>query len=341
MWKINYRRPSFLRLDYKWLIAAALLSLLALSWLSIDPLLLRLVPINKSSLTPLGRVLLTEGVIQRKVFNDSFEIPILSGDPVFDGDLLDSTQGGRGELSLGSGLSLIVPVGTKLQMNLEDQQWQFHLMQGYVLFRSLGPHTVRFNTGLQSQSLELQDGLTFVRPTIEGVVAELATGDQLMQPLLEEINHMINKRYPMDRIFAVVDASEVWAKKESFGDPQDVSADKLRLGASRVPSTFPQPENKIVFLMNAPDTIRIAARPLCEDQCELTIRQDRRVIVQETFLRGQRPVHELTVDSMTASKFEWTFTDDAYKETFEFKVLPFTEENFQKILSQGSNIEIR
>jgi hypothetical protein len=341
MWKTNFKPTSFFRLDHEKLLWGSLVLLIGLVWVSLDPLLLRVLPINKDGLSSIGRVLQTEGVLQRKVLIDHLPLPLLGGDSLFNGDVIDASKGGRGELSLGQNLSVVVPIGTRAQFKFEDNQLHLHLMKGYLLFNVLEKTTIILESGLQTQSIELDLGLTFVRPTLEGVVAEKATGDQLMQPMLDEIDQFIHKRYKIERIFAVVDGSDPWAKRESFGDPQDVSADKVRLGASKVPSSFPQPENKIVFLMNSPDVIRVAARPVCEDSCELVVKKNRRVIAQETYIRGQSPVLELPVDSSTDASFEWSFSDDAYNEHFEFKVRPFTEENFQRALSQGSNIEIR
>ncbi|MEY4616888.1 MAG: hypothetical protein RJB66_1848 [Pseudomonadota bacterium] len=341
MWKIKFRPASIFRLDYEWLLVSAAVILVLLSWISVDPVILRFLSTNKSDLSLIGEVVVVEGVVQRKVLHDSILIPIQKGDPLFDGDLIETVRSGRAEFELGPGFGMTLPAGAKIQMFFEDQNLRLHLMNGYVLLKTEFARSIVVSTGLLNQSIELEPGLTFIRPTIEGVVAERATGDEWIQPLIHDINLYMNKRYKIERLFAVVDSQEIWAKKEEFGDPQELSADKVRLGASRVPSTFPQPENKIVFLMNVPDTIRIAARPLCEESCELIIKKDRRIIVKESFFRGQRPVHELTVDSLTDSKFEWTFTDEAYHESFEFKVQPFTEENFQKSLSQGYNIEIR
>lgn len=311
------------------------------AWMAFDPYFLRLLPVQTNSLIILGRVKAIEGKVFRKLRSESLRVPLIEGDRLFEGDTITTETQSRLEIGLSPEASLVVPADASIRLFSQDGKIGLHLLQGEMLTELNSDLELYLSSGLQNELVKLFRGSTIIKGSQKGLVWELVPSAILAEPLLAGINIFVNTKYEYERIQAFVDHPEPWAKKEKVKPARDISSDKLRLGAGAIPSTFPQPEHKLVYLMTNNDTIRIAARPVCEDVCKLKIKRDRVLIAEEKFKRGEIPIYDLRVDSATVSSFEWTYSDQDYVETFDFQVLPFTQENFQKTMKNGWNVEVR
>ncbi len=302
-----------------------------------DHALLKIIPINTKDLNPIGKVTASKGQVVRKLITDSLQLPLAEDDAVYEDDLVTTGEGAAAELSLSHGNSLTTEPNTILRIRNENEKLFLQLHQGSVITNFSNESWITLKTGVRNHHIQIRKGTYLIRNSSGGI-----------QITAYSSQHSVKKGLNKSTARKTVQA-KAEIEGELNNDPKSPD-DSMELGSEAaelleeaklsVPLSLPQPENKIVYLLQTGQSIKIAASSMCEEFCELKVLRGKTLVANRKFAKGQVPIYEIYIEEITTDTYKWSFTDQGQTESFEFQVAPLSVENLQKFLDQGRNVEI-
>lgn len=334
-------------------------ALFALYGLCNDQALVGLIPEIKSSQSPLGLVREVRGEVLRKLISDSLLLPIKQGAILYEGDLVVTNADEFLEFNLSEGGMVRIEPNAILRLRKIDEKLALDLIKGSLSTHFIKEQWIYVRRGVREQLVQVYKGHTSLKAHQEGLELTADDSDQMTERMMSAITEPIRAQVVAQMAVAAmttdsgndeasmrgrVQASPTPIVEETVVDNSPVSVaippEIKKAGENEMPLILPHPENKIVYLLQETQKLRFASRPLCEEICELTVLRNKKMVAKQGFTKGQVPVLEVLIEASGESSYEWSFKDNGQTENFEFKVLPFSEQNLQKTLQQNLNLEI-
>lgn len=325
------------------LIAKGLISIIGISSFYLlfnDHSLLYFIPIETKGLLPVGRVVAAKGIVMRKLISDSLQLPIGKNDKLYEDDLLTTGDTSTAEIELKTGYKLTTEPNTILRLRNQNNHLTLHLQQGSVISNFANDEWVTLKLGMRNQQIQIRKGTYFIKNSYGGIQITAYSSQHTVKRGVASTNRTKEVKSHAD----VEGPNEPQDNKELIDEKEADAAEELQAikeeEKANTPTQFPQPEDKLIYLLQSPQSIRLVARPICEIQCEIKVFRNREFLKNKLFTKGQVPVYELTIDEIIPTQFQWSFTDGTETENFEFQIAPFSIDEFKKYLDQGLNVEI-
>lgn len=272
-----------------------------------------------TGLKPIAKVKNSSGTADRKTRIDTLWLPLIPGQTVYNGDAIATDASTTVEIEINPDFKILISPLSLVRLSSVNGQPLIQIKEGEVQADLKKDQTLLIKKGKSVRQVSLEKGDHKLNQlTLPPTHSSSSSSD--VQPTEQE-------------------SIKTEAKPEELPPPPPLAiATTENLPDSQI--SLPTPKKGTVFLINQPQDLFIAGAIRCPDRCELKIQLNGQEVFHKSFFEGESTVLKIKESDLRFGKYDWSFQTKETDLKSDFKIAPYSNDEFQNALKKGANVEI-